>query len=102
MKTGGIALPARLGSLSLTLGPEKGVTPLEDYVARAVQLGCTTVDELEGLFLLDRTIVLDAVHGLWTKGHVVVDFEQSVVDLSEGARKLLTDPNGSLADSAVD
>ena len=97
-----IALPARPVTLTLTLGPEDGVTPLEDYVARAVDLGCATVLELERLFGLNHNMVLDVVHSLWSKGFLVVDFTNNRVELSDGARDLLADPGGTLAVGAVE
>ncbi len=80
-----LAIPCRLVTLSLLLGPEEGLTTLEDLVAKAVAAGRTTVEDHAELFALPRRIVLDVVHSLWRKGHVMVDFTSGTLELTDGA-----------------
>ncbi|GAB7105254.1 hypothetical protein JCM4814A_35680 [Streptomyces phaeofaciens JCM 4814] len=95
-----LAIPCRLVTLSLLLGPEEGLTTLEDLVAKAVAAGRTTVEDHAELFALPRRIVLDVVHSLWRKGHVMVDFTSGTLELTDGAREVITS-DGSLRDSSV-
>ncbi|MFC9679938.1 hypothetical protein [Streptomyces sp. NPDC056948] len=95
-----LAIPCRLVTLSLLLGPEEGLTTLEDLVAKAIAAGRTTVEDQAELFALPRRIVLDVVHSLWRKGHVMVDFARGTLELTDGAREVITS-DGSLRDSAV-
>ncbi|MGW7436568.1 hypothetical protein [Streptomyces sp. NPDC054849] len=95
-----LAIPCRLVTLSLLLGPEEGLTTLEDLVAKAIAAGRTTVEDQAELFALPRRIVLDVVHSLWRKGHVMVDFTDGALELTDGAREVITS-DGSLRDSAV-
>ncbi|WP_081240578.1 hypothetical protein [Streptomyces viridosporus] len=95
-----LAIPCRLVTLSLLLGPEEGLTTLEDLVAKAIAAGRTTVEGQAELFALPRRIILDVVHSLWRKGHVMVDFTSGNLELTDGAREMITS-DGSLRDSAV-
>ncbi|MFG2121345.1 hypothetical protein [Streptomyces sp. NPDC048710] len=95
-----LAIPCRLVTLSLLLGPEDGLTTLEDLVAKAIAAGRTTVEDQAELFSLPRRLVLDVVHSLWRKGHVMVDFTDGSLELTDGAREVITS-GGSLRDSAT-
>jgi hypothetical protein len=96
-----LALPCRLLTLKVRVGPEAGVTTLEDLVARAVLAGKDTVTGQAKLFAIPERIVVDVVHSLWMKGHVVVDFDEGRLGLSDGAREILSSTE-SLADSAAE
>ncbi|MFJ4125679.1 hypothetical protein ACIP3U_30650 [[Kitasatospora] papulosa] len=95
-----LAIPCRLVTLTLLLGPADGLTTLEDLVAKAVAAGRTTVEEQAELFALPRRIVLDVVHSLWRKGHVMVSFNDGALELTDGAREVIAS-GGSLRDSTV-
>lgn len=95
-----LAIPCRLVTLSLLLGPEGGLTTLEDLVAKAIAAGRSTVEEQADLFVLPRRIVLDVVHSLWRKGHIMVDFHDGTLELTDGAREVIAS-GGSLQDSAT-
>ncbi|MFD0409347.1 hypothetical protein [Kitasatospora sp. NPDC127116] len=81
-----IAVPARAVTLTLVLGPEHGATTLEGLAARAVAAGRRTVGDLAELFTLPHRVMLDVVHGLWTKGYVSVDFSEGQLELTDTAR----------------
>ncbi|MFD5137688.1 hypothetical protein ACFWMX_15815 [Streptomyces sp. NPDC058378] len=95
-----LAIPCRLVTLSLLLGPEDGLTTLEDLVAKAIAAGRSTVEDQADLFALPRRIVLDVVHSLWRKGHIMVGFQDGTLELTDGAREVIAS-GGSLRDSAA-
>ncbi|MFF8711858.1 hypothetical protein ACF07T_10520 [Streptomyces sp. NPDC015184] len=84
-----IAVPVRAVTLTLVLGPEHGATTLEGLAARAVAAGRRTVADLADLFTLPHRVMLDVVHGLWTKGYVSVDFSEGRLELTDTARDLI-------------
>lgn len=84
-----LALPCRLISLKVRLGPERGVTTLEDLVAKAVLAGRTSVESQADLFGLPRRLLLDVMHSLWSKGYVIIDLESGAIELSDTARDTL-------------
>lgn len=89
-----LALPCRLVTLTVLVGPEKGMTTLENLVSRAIPAGRNTVESLARLFALPKRVILDVVHSLWSKGHIIVGFETGIIELADGTRDLL--PKGSL------
>lgn len=94
-----LAIPCRLVTLKVLVGPERGLTTLEDLVARAIPAGRRTVEQQRELFRLPRRIILDVVHSLWSKGHVMVDFQNGTLELTDGARDMLAQ-GGLLHESA--
>ncbi|HEV7652725.1 MAG TPA: hypothetical protein VGP26_31605 [Actinophytocola sp.] len=96
-----LAVPCRLVSLHLRVGPESGTTTLEDLVARAVLAGRATAGDLALLFALPKSIVVDVVGTLWSKGYVTVDFDNGTIELSDDAREMLT-RNQSLSGSGAE
>lgn len=95
-----IAVPVRAVTLTLVLGPEQGATTLEGLAARAVAAGRRTVADLADLFTLPRRVMLDVVHGLWTKGYVSVDFSEGRLELTDTARDLIAQ-GSALASAGV-
>ncbi|MFE8989548.1 hypothetical protein ACFYMI_17275 [Streptomyces collinus] len=93
-----IAVPVRAVTLTLVLGPEQGATTLEALAVRAVAAGRRTVADLADLFTLPHRVMLDVVHGLWTKGYVSVDFSEGQLELTDTARDLIA--QGSALTSA--
>ncbi|MFV2172621.1 hypothetical protein ACFHW2_13805 [Actinomadura sp. LOL_016] len=91
-----LAVPCRLVALKVLLGPESGLTTLEDLVARAIAADRTTVEQQVDLFGLPERIIVDVVHSLWSKGHVLVRFDSGELDLTDGAREMLME--GGLRD----
>lgn len=84
-----LALPCRLISLKVKLGPERGVTTLEDLVAKAILAGRTSVERQAELFGLPRRLLLDVVISLWGKGYVTIDMESGEIRLSDSAHDIL-------------
>ncbi|MGA5821814.1 hypothetical protein ACPC54_28595 [Kitasatospora sp. NPDC094028] len=97
--TAQLAVPCRLVALKVLLGPESGLTTLEDLVARAIAAGRTTVESQVDLFRLPERIIVDVVHSLWSKGHILVRFDSGDLELADGARDMLTE--GGLRDAAT-
>ncbi|MFI7356346.1 hypothetical protein ACIBTP_20670 [Streptomyces avidinii] len=75
-----IAIPCRVITLQMKLGAEEGASTLEDLVLRAVSAGRNTVRELGDLFSLPNRLVLDVVHGLWSRGFLAVDFSTNTLE----------------------
>jgi hypothetical protein len=96
-----LALPCRLIALNVQLGPQRGVTTLEDLVAKAVLAGRSSMEAQAGLFGMPRRILLDVVHSLWGKGYMIVDLESGLLALSETAREILVG-GGTLQDAAAE
>ncbi|SNS13117.1 hypothetical protein [Actinomadura mexicana] len=86
-----LALPCRFVTLQVMLGPERGMTTLTELVARAISGGIDTIEELGELFVLPDRIVLDVVRDLWSAGHVSIDFDSSLLELTESAQAALVD-----------
>ncbi|WNZ12013.1 TrmB family transcriptional regulator sugar-binding domain-containing protein [Streptomyces sp. 11x1] len=95
-----IAVPVRAVTLTLVLGPEHGATTLEGLAARAVAADRRTVADLADLFTLPHRVMLDVVHGLWTKGYVSVDFSEGRLELTDTARDLIAQ-GSALASAGV-
>jgi hypothetical protein len=96
-----LALPCRLISLKVKLGPERGVTTLEELAAKAILAERTSVERLAELFGLPRRLLLDVVLSLWDKGYVSIDVESGVITLSETSHKRLVSGE-SLRDAAAE
>lgn len=95
-----LALPCRLISLKVTVGPKGGATTLEELAAKAMLAGRTTVERLIQLFGLPRRLMLDVVLSLFEKGYVSIDVESGAIALSETTRSRLV--NGeSMRDAAT-
>ncbi|MFI9804230.1 hypothetical protein ACIHEJ_07645 [Streptomyces sp. NPDC052301] len=89
-----LAVPCQVVTLNLVLGPEAGTTTLEGLVARGVVAGRRTVQELAHLFSLPHRVMLDVIHGLWTKGYVSIDFSDGFLELTETAKDLIAAGDG--------
>jgi hypothetical protein len=96
-----LALPCRLISLKVKLGPERGATTLEEMAAKAILAERTSVERLAELFGLPRRLLLDVVLSLWDKGYVSIDIESGVISLSETSHKRLVSGE-SLRDAAAE
>ncbi|WP_329021538.1 hypothetical protein [Streptomyces sp. NBC_00690] len=94
-----IAVPCRVVTLKVMLGAESGATTLEDLVARAVVAGRRSVEEQAGLFSLPHRVMLDVVHGLWSKGYVSVDFSEGTLEVTDMAKELIAS-GASLQDAS--
>jgi hypothetical protein len=91
-----LAIPCRLVTLQVRMGPEAGMTTLEGFVARAILLGRTRVSQIAELFAVPDRMIIDVVASLWGKGQITVDLDTGVVDLSVSARETLA-RTGALA-----
>ena len=96
-----LALPCRLISLKVKVGPGRGATTLEELAAKAILAERTSVERLAELFGLPRRLLLDVVLSLWDKGYVSIDVESGVITLSETAHKRLVSGE-SLRDAATE
>lgn len=107
-----LAIPCRMVTLTVEIGPESGLTTLEDLVAQALLAGrgARTPDpddrrhdarSLAELFAVPYRIMLNVLHTLWSKGHIYIDFEIGKIDLADGAREMLT-KHGALHGVAVE
>ncbi|MET8772239.1 hypothetical protein [Streptomyces sp. NPDC004658] len=81
-----LALPCRIVTLKMEVGPEEGDTTLETLVTKAVGAGLTKVQELADLFVLPYRVVLDVVTSLWTRGLLTIDLQSGALELSDGGR----------------
>ncbi|MCF4136614.1 hypothetical protein L1856_06590 [Streptomyces sp. Tue 6430] len=81
-----LALPCRMLTLKMQVGPEDGETTLESLVTKAVGTGLSTVQELADLFVLPYRVVLDVVTSLWARGLVTIDLQSGDLELSDGGR----------------
>ena len=96
-----LALPCRLISLKVKVGPERDATTLEELTAKAILAERTSVERLAELFGLPRRLLLDVVLSLWDKGFVSIDVESGVIALSGTAHKRLVSGE-SLRDAAAE
>jgi hypothetical protein len=108
-----LALPCRLIRLDLRVGPEQGVTTLEDLVARAILAGSerppaasgrtelTTTEYLSWLFAVPERVVVDVIGSLWNKGYVTVDFDSGHIELSPEALARLARQESLAADGEI-
>ncbi|MEU4653328.1 hypothetical protein AB0G32_05175 [Streptomyces sp. NPDC023723] len=81
-----LALPCRMVTLKMEVGPEEGDTTLETLVTKAVGTGLAKVQELADLFVLPYRVVLDVVTSLWTRGLLTIDLQSGALELSDGGR----------------
>ncbi|MFF9199354.1 hypothetical protein ACF09L_29530 [Streptomyces sp. NPDC014779] len=95
-----IAVPCHVVTLNLVLGPEAGATTLEGLVVRGIVAGRRTVEELAHLFSLPHRVMLDVIHGLWTKGYVSIDFSDGFLELTDAAKDLIA-AGGGLEDAST-
>lgn len=96
-----LALPCRLISLKVKVGPEDGTTTLEELAAKAILTGRTSIERLAQIFGLPQRMLFDVVLGLWDKGYVSIDVESGLITLSETTHKRLV--NGeSMRDAAAE
>jgi hypothetical protein len=108
-----LALPCRLIRLDLRVGPEQGVTTLEDLVARGILAGSerppaangrtelTTTEYLSWLFEVPERVVVDVIGSLWNKGYVTVDFDSGHIELSPEALARLSRQEPLAADGEM-
>ncbi|MFJ9019173.1 hypothetical protein ACIRPU_04160 [Streptomyces sp. NPDC102259] len=81
-----LALPCRVLTLKMEVGPEDGATRLETLVTKAIGTGLTKVQDLADLFVLPYRVVLDVVASLWGRGLVSIDLHSGDLELSDGGR----------------
>ncbi|MFF6911457.1 hypothetical protein [Streptomyces sp. NPDC012466] len=89
-----VAIPCRVVTLRMELGPEDGASTLEELVLRAVAAGRRTVRDLGALFSLPNRLVLDVVHGLWSSGLLAVDFSTNTLVNTQAAQSVLSEHDG--------
>ncbi|MFD7319704.1 hypothetical protein ACFV9D_01220 [Streptomyces sp. NPDC059875] len=89
-----VAIPCRVITLRMELGAEEGASTLEELVLRAVAAGRTTVRDLGQLFSLPNRLMLDVVHGLWSRGFLAVDFSTNTLENTQAAQTVLGDHDG--------
>ncbi|MFD9034645.1 hypothetical protein ACFVZW_26445 [Streptomyces sp. NPDC059567] len=89
-----VAIPCRVITLRMELGAEEGASTLEELVLRAVAAGRTTVRELGELFSLPNRLMLDVVHGLWSRGFLAVDFTTNTLENTQAAQAILGEHEG--------
>ncbi|WP_405622473.1 hypothetical protein [Streptomyces sp. NBC_00076] len=78
----------------MELGAEDGASTLEDLVLRAVAAGRRTVRGLGELFCLPNRLMLDVVHGLWSRGFLAVDFTTNTLENTQAAQSVLGEHDG--------
>ena len=92
-----LALPCRMLTLKMQVGPEDGETTLETLVTKAIGTGLTKVQDLADLFVLPYRVVLDVVTSLWARGLVTIDLQSGDLELSDGGRDSIAVGAGSAA-----
>ena len=92
-----LALPCRMPTLKMQVGPEDGETTLETLVTKAIGTGLTKVQDLADLFVLPYRVVLDVVTSLWARGLVTIDLQSGDLELSDGGRDSIAVGAGSAA-----
>ena len=90
-----LALPCRMVTLKMRVGPEDGETTLENLVTKAIGTGLTKVQDLADLFVLPYRVVLDVVTSLWARGLVTIDLQSGDLELSDGGRDSIAVGAGS-------
>ncbi|MFB7951059.1 hypothetical protein [Streptomyces sp. NPDC056045] len=96
-----VAIPCRVITLRMELGAEDGASTLEDLVLRAVAAGRDTIRTLSELFSLPSRLMLDVVHGLWSRGFLAVDFTTNTLETTQGAQPGLGEQGGRPVPSKV-
>ncbi|MEH0473351.1 hypothetical protein QA943_31760 [Streptomyces sp. B21-097] len=89
-----IALPCRVITLRVEFGADSGTSTLEALVLEAVARGRQTVRELGELFSLPHRLMLDVVHGLWSRGFLAVDFATHTLESTRAAEAVLGSQEG--------
>ncbi|PZT68293.1 hypothetical protein DN402_08560 [Streptomyces sp. SW4] len=92
-----IAVPCRVITLQVELGADSGASTLEALVLEAVAGGRGTVKELGELFSLPHRLMLDVVHGLWSRGFLAVDFATNALESTQAAEAVLGGTEGHAA-----
>ncbi|MEU3606047.1 hypothetical protein AB0E83_11420 [Streptomyces sp. NPDC035033] len=92
-----IAVPCRVITLQVELGADSGASTLEALVLEAVAGGRRTVKELGELFSLPHRLMLDVVHGLWSRGFLAVDFATHALESTQAAEAVLGGQEGHAA-----
>ncbi|MFH9173987.1 hypothetical protein [Streptomyces albogriseolus] len=92
-----IAVPCRVITLRVELGADSGASSLEALVLEAVAGGRRTVRELGELFSLPHRLILDVVHGLWSRGFLAVDFATHSLESTQAAEAVLGGQEGHAA-----
>ncbi len=97
-----IAIPCRLITLNVVLGTEESASTLEDLVLQAVAGGRATVRQLAELFSLPSRLMLDVVHGLWSRGFLAVDFTTNALETTPTGAAVRTFAEGRSASAKVE
>ncbi|MGW9397549.1 hypothetical protein [Streptomyces sp. NPDC055642] len=92
-----IALPCRVITLRVEFGADSGTSTMEGLVLEAVAGGRRTVRELGELFSLPHRLMLDVVHGLWSRGFLAVDFATNALESTQAAEAVLGSQGGQAA-----
>ncbi|WP_030858155.1 hypothetical protein [Streptomyces sp. NRRL F-2747] len=92
-----IAVPCRVITLQVEFGADSGASTLEALVLEAVAGGRRTVKELGELFSLPHRLMLDVVHGLWSRGFLAVDFATHALESTQAAEAVLGGQEGHAA-----
>ncbi|MFE2292665.1 hypothetical protein [Streptomyces sp. NPDC059452] len=92
-----ISIPCRVITLRVELGKESGASTLEELVLRAVAGKRSTVHDLGELFSLPHRLMLDVVHGLWSRGFLAVDFASNTLESTQAAEAVLGGQGSSRA-----
>jgi hypothetical protein len=92
-----IAMPCRVITLRVEFGANSGASTLEALVLEAVAGGRRTVKELGELFSLPHRLMLDVVHGLWSRGFLAVDFATHALESTQAAEAVLGGQEGHAA-----
>ncbi|OXY97537.1 hypothetical protein [Streptomyces diastatochromogenes] len=96
-----LALPCRMLTLKMQVGPEDGETTLETLVTKAIGTGLTKVQDLADLFVLPYRVVLDVVTSLWARGLVTIDLQSGDLALSDGGRDSIGTGSGTADENGV-
>ncbi len=97
-----IAIPCDEVTVTVTLTPSGGLTHLERAILGAVRSDNSSIETIERFLSTPRRIVLDAVHGLWMRNHLTIDFGTGAVELTkETAAALRSDEPEKLESGTV-
>lgn len=81
-----LAVPCRMVTLKLQVGPEDGATTLEQLVIKAIGTGLSSVPQLAELFVTPYRVVMDVVVSLWGRGLLSIDLQSGGLHLSDAVR----------------
>lgn len=87
-----IYLPCQVFPVLARYGQVDDLSTLEFLILRAVKAGENKIDGLRYLFGINQRMMVDALHGLWTLQHLIVDFHEKKVYLSKTTKEMLKDP----------